>query len=70
MVISAVRDNLTPVERPICRAFIHDVLDRVKDDAKLAWLLKNCNAEIWMSKPIGARVILQHALVALDSSTS
>jgi hypothetical protein len=68
MVTFAVRDYLKPVERPICRAFIHDVLERVIDDARLASLLKNCNAEIWISKPIGARIMLQQALVALDQA--
>jgi len=57
MVEKAAAGSLTAAERPICRAFIDEVLRRVTDDQKLHDLLKG-SARLYIEKPAGARYLL------------
>ena len=57
MVAEAAMGSLTAAERPICRAFIDEVLQRVTDDQKLHDLLKN-STRLYIEKPEGARYLL------------
>ena len=58
MVAEAARGTLTAAERPICRAFIDEVLRRVSDDQKLHDLLMGSGARLYIEKPAGARYLL------------
>jgi hypothetical protein len=58
MVEKAASDNLTPAERPVCRAFLNEVLQQITDGQKLRDLLIGSGARLYIEGPAASRYLL------------